>query len=340
MMAASAATKAETTVAKKQQVSAMAKVQAATGDNTQGNKQADGRDAQPNSKPDRTKAKNGPRFGTAGLSASYAAAGNKNSLNAAAYTASFGLDAFEYQAGRGVRLAAATAAVLTQTGAAYGIQYSIHAPYYISMASMEEDKRLASLRYLRESAAAVRMLGGQRVVFHPGSCGKQSREDAMAKALDTLARAQKMLDDEGYDEIILCPETMGKLGQLGSLEEVLALCGVDARITPCVDFGHLNARTQGAIRTQRDYAEILDAMEAALGDERAHRFHVHFSKIEYTAGGEKRHLTLEDETFGPPYEPLLQLCAQRGLSPVIICESDGVQAEDARTMREYYLSLL
>lgn len=280
-----------------------------------------------------------PRFGTAGLSESYKAQGHKDMLAVAEYLAGFGLDAFEYQSGRGVRIAQDKADALRSTGAAAGIQYSIHAPYYISMSSMEEEKRLNSLRYVRESAAAVRMLGGNRVIFHAGSCGKQSREQALEKAMDTLARMQAMLDEEGYEDIVLCPETMGKVGQLGTLEEVLALCSVDKRITPCVDFGHLNARTQGGVQTMEDFARILDAMEAALGDERARNFHVHFSKIEYGPGGEKRHLTFADTVYGPPFQPLLELCCQRGLYPVIICESDGTQAEDARTMREYFTGL-
>lgn len=275
------------------------------------------------------------RFGTAGQSESYKAV-YKNSAQIPAYLAEFGLNAFEYQCGRGVRLAKETAATLAAEGEKWGIQYSLHAPYYISMSSLEETKRLGSIRYIRESAAAVRALGGQRVIFHAGSCGKQSREEALHKAKDTLMKMLEALEEEGLGDVILCPETMGKMGQLGTLDEVLALCRLQSRITPCIDFGHLNARTLGGIKTKQDYEAILNRMEEVLGDERASNFHVHFSKIEYTAGGEKCHLTFEDTVFGPDYEPLLELCYKRGLSPVIICESAGTQAEDARTMAQYY----
>lgn len=101
----------------------------------------------------------------------------------------------------------------------------------------------------------------------------------------------------------LCPETMGKIGQLGTLEEVLALCGVDSRITPCIDFGHLNARTLGGIRSKADYAAILDRIGEALGDARARQFHVHFSRIEYSKGGEKRHWTLPRLSLAPNPSP-------------------------------------
>ena len=144
------------------------------------------------------------------------------------------------------------------------------------------------------------------------------------------------LDEAGYGDMTLCPETMGKIGQLGTLDEVLALCGVDKRITPCIDFGHLNARTLGGIQSRADYAAILDRMDEVLGDERARRFHVHFSRIEFSAGGEKRHWTFAETQFGPEPQPLMELLSERRLEPVIICESAGTQAEDAQAMQRMY----
>ena len=279
------------------------------------------------------------RFGTAGTSDSFAAQGYKTSLDVPEYTARMGLDAFEYQCGRGVRLGLDKAQKMAALAQPEDILFSVHAPYYISMSSLEEDKRLNSVHYLLQSAAVCKALGGRRIVFHPGSCGKQSREAALEKALDTMRRAQEALDEAGYSDMTLCPETMGKIGQLGTLDEVLALCRVDARITPCIDFGHLNARTLGGIQTKADYAAILDRLEEALGDERARRFHVHFSRIEFSKGGEKRHWTFAETQFGPEPAPLLELLAERKRTPVIICESAGTQAEDARWMKEVWQNL-
>ena len=276
------------------------------------------------------------RFGTAGTGDSFAAQGGKTSLDIPEYTAKMGLNAFEYQCGHGVRLGLDKAAKMAALAAPKDILFSVHAPYYISMSSLEEDKRLNSVNYLLQSAAICRALGGQRVIFHSGSCGKQSREAALEKALDTLRRAQTALDEAGFSDITLCPETMGKIGQLGTLDEVLELCKVDERITPCIDFGHLNARTLGGIASKADYAAILDKVEAALGGARAKRFHVHFSRIEYSAGGEKRHWTFAETQFGPEPQPLMELLAEQGLEPVIICESAGTQAEDACTMQRLY----
>ena len=279
------------------------------------------------------------RFGTAGISDSFDAMGFKNSLDIPAYIERFQLHAFEYQCGRGVRLGLDKAAEMARRAEKPDILFSVHAPYFISMSSMVEETRLKSIDYILQSCRLVRALGGRRVIFHSGSCGRQSREEALEKALDTMQRMVKAVDEEGFGDITLCPETMGKIGQLGTLDEVLALCGVDKRITPCIDFGHLNARTLGGIQTKQDYADILDRMQQVLQDERARNFHVHFSRIEWSKGGEKRHWTFADTQFGPEYPPLIQLLKERQLSPVIICESAGTQAEDALSMQEYYQSL-
>lgn len=280
-----------------------------------------------------------PRFGTAGLSDSYAAKGF-DPQKIAAYTASFGLTAFEYQCGRGVRLAHDKAQALGKAAAAQGITLSVHAPYYISMSGLDDEKRLHSVDYLLQSCALVKALGGRRVVFHPGSCGKQSREAALEKALDTMRRAVAACDEAGYGDCILCPETMGKVNQLGTVDEVLALCAVDARITPCIDFGHIYARSGGTELTDTaSYAALLDKLGDALGDDRAVHFHAHFSRIAYTAGGEKCHLTFADTDYGPPHAPLLQLLKQRKLAPTVICESAGTQAEDAQKLAAAFAAL-
>ena len=149
------------------------------------------------------------------------------------------------------------------------------------------------------------MIGASRVIVHSGSCGKMTREKALELAKDTVRRCLKAMDEEGLGDIVFCPETMGKINQLGNLDEVLSLCELDERLIPCIDFGHLNARTLGQVNSRESFLEILDAIENRLGTDRLKQFHSHFSKIEYTDnGGEKRHLTFEDAVYGPEFEPL------------------------------------
>lgn len=277
------------------------------------------------------------KFGPAGNSDSFAKMGGKSSLDVPAYIIKMGLDAYEYQCGRGVNIGEEKAAALGQLAAQQGVLLTLHAPYYISMSSVEEQKRDNSINYILQSARAVHAMGGSRIVIHSGSCGKLTRSAALEFALETFRKAIEALDAEGLTDIRPCPETMGKINQLGDLNEVLTICELDERLLPCIDFGHLNARTHGGLAAFEDFAAIFDQIENRLGRERLEHFHAHFSKIEYTEGGEKRHLTFEDRVFGPDYMPVMELIAKKNLSPVIICESAGTQAEDALEMKRAYL---
>ena len=280
------------------------------------------------------------KFGPAGNSESFTKMGYKHSLQVPEYIEKMGLDAFEYQCGRGVRISEKAAMEFGAACRAKNITLSLHAPYYISMSSLEEEKRLNSIGYILDSAKAIKAMGGSRVIFHSGSCAKMPRETALAKAVDTMQRIMNALDENGLGDITVCPETMGKVNQLGSLSEVMALCKVDERIIPCIDFGHLNARDLGCIKTMDDYKNIIETMENEIGTDRTKVFHSHFSKIEYTTGGEKRHLTFEDTLYGPDFEPLMEIIARKNLSPTIICESDGTQGIDAAQMKAYYKSIV
>lgn len=279
------------------------------------------------------------KFGPAGTGDSFKAKGYKNSLDVPAYVTEMGLDCFEYQCGRGVNIGEDKARELGCKAADAGITLSLHAPYYISMSSVEEEKRLNSINYILSSARAVNAMGGNRIVVHTGSCGKIPRDTALELAIDTMKKAISALDSEGLSHIHICPETMGKVNQLGTLDEVLALCRVDERLIPCIDFGHLNARDLGVLKAFSDYENIFLSIKNALGTDRLRSFHSHFSKIEYTTGGEKRHLTFEDTVYGPNFEPVMELTYKYGCSPVFICESAGTQAEDAKQMKDYYMSI-
>lgn len=279
------------------------------------------------------------KFGPAGNSESFSRMGYKSSLEVPEYIKKMGLDAFEYQCGRGVNIGEEKARALGEKAREKGITLSLHAPYYISMSSVEEAKRLNSINYILQSARAVNAMGGDRIVVHTGSCSKISREEALRLAIDTMKLAIEALDSEGLSNIRICPETMGKVNQLGTLGEVLSLCELDERLIPCIDFGHLNARDRGILKIYGDFEKIFDEIENRLGISRLREFHSHFSKIEYSAGGEVRHLTFDDTVFGPDFEPVAELTYKKQCSPVIICESAGTQAEDARQMKDFYWRL-
>ena len=279
------------------------------------------------------------KFGPAGNSNSFFEKGYKHALDVPEYLTEMGLDAFEYQCGRGVNIGEEKAAKLGDLTKKSGITLSLHAPYYISMSSVDEEKRLNSINYILSSARAADAMGADRIIVHTGSCGKISRSEALTLAIDTMRLSLRALEEENLSHIHICPETMGKVNQLGTLDEVLALCEIDERLIPCIDFGHLNARDLGIFKTFADYEKVFTAIRDRLGEERLQNFHSHFSKIEYTAGGEKRHLTFADTVYGPDFEPVMELTYKYGCNTRFICESDGTQAEDAKQMKDYYESL-
>ena len=281
------------------------------------------------------------KFGPAGSAESFRTMGYKKTVQMPEYLERMGLNAFEYQCGRGVRITREAAQELGERSREKGITLSLHAPYFISLSSLEEEKREKSIEYILQSATAADAMGADRIVVHSGSCSKITRQQAMELARDTLRRAAQTLDQNGLGHVHICPETMGKINQLGDLQEVLSLCQVDERFLPCIDFGHLNARTLGGLQTEEDFGKVFEAIENQLGIDRLRSFHSHFSKIEYTEnGGEKRHLTFSDTVYGPDFEPMIEWIIRKNCSPTVICESAGTQAEDALAMRQHYQSLL
>ncbi len=275
----------------------------------------------------------GAIFGVAGNSDSFYKSGHKSSEEMPKWLKEFGLDAYEYQCGNGVRCGRATAEKIAKNAAENEIIMSVHSPYYINLATNDEEKRISSVNYILQSAELVKYLGGERVVVHCGALCKLTREEALEYAKKTLILAREKMIEMGFSGVRLCIETMGKINQLGDLNEVLELCKLDDSFLPCIDFGHLNARTLGGYKVKADFEEIFDSIENQLGKERSNTFHSHFSKIEYTKGGEKKHLTFEDNIYGPNFEPVAEIILERNLSPTIICESAGTQAEDALQMK-------
>lgn len=280
------------------------------------------------------------RFGPAGASASFYEEGHKSSLDMPEWLKNRGLNAFEYQCGRGVHIKDQTAGRLGLLATEHGIQLSLHAPYYINLSTTDPAMQVKTRGHLLKSLWAARAMGAKTVVFHPGSGSGGDRKEILTRAKLFLKEILAEAEGQGLSGILLAPETMGKKNQLGSLEEVLELCELGEQVRPCVDFGHLHAVSGGGLAEQAAFAVLLDLIEERLGASYLQDLHIHFSPIEFTAGGEKQHRTSSDMGYGPDFALLAELLIERGLTPTIICESAGRQAEDAAAYRDTYLQLL
>lgn len=277
------------------------------------------------------------KFGPAGNAQSFAEAGFKATVDAPRWLHEMGLNAYEYQCGRGVNIGEETARKIAAQAALHDIAMSLHAPYYINLSNRDEERVQKNIGYVLASCQAATWLGADRIVVHTGGVGKQSRTKAFENTKENVRDILNAVEQAGYTTTI-CLETMGKQSVIGSAEEIFEVVALDDRLLPCIDFGHLNARTCGKCSTEEEFAQVLDLMENTIGTERARVFHSHFSHIEYGPKGEVRHLTFADEQYGPDFSPLAKLIAQRGWTPRFICESAGTQAEDAKQMMEMYLA--
>lgn len=276
------------------------------------------------------------KFGTAGNPEVFYDEGGKSSLEMPAWLEKIGLDAYEYQCGRGVKISDEAARKLAKQAEKHNVLLSVHAPYFINISSAEPEKIDNGINYILQTANAAHNMGAKRIVVHMGAAKDITRRYAMEISTQTVKRALNELDNAGLGDVAICLETMGKINQMGTIEEVMELCCMDERLLPTVDFGHLNSRMQGTLKTEDDFDHIIKYMEKKIGRERVDKFHAHFSKIEYTKAGEKRHLTFEDTEYGPDFIPLAKVLAKRKISPVIICESAGTQSIDALEMKKIY----
>lgn len=276
------------------------------------------------------------KFGPSGNSESFYEEGFSHTEEAAAYVKRHGLDCFEYSFGRGVRMTAETAQRIGGAFAKEGIELSVHAPYFINFANPDDEMAAKSYGYVLDSGKMLKAMGGKRCVFHPAAQGKDTREVAVERTCDRLKALCDYIYLNDMQDLLFCPETMGKLAQIGTVEEITRFCEIDPVFVPCVDFGHVNAREQGSLKTEADYRARLEYMIERLGYERMKHFHVHFSKIMYGAKGEIKHLTFADDKYGPEFEPLAKVLVDLKLEPYVVSESDGTQAEDAAAMKNCF----
>ena len=267
-------------------------------------------------------------FGPAGRPLRY----KGNTVKVCDYIKEIGLDAFEYQATYGVRISKQSALELGENAKKNDILVSMHAPYYINLCSQKEDTIKKSIARLVQSAKASEWMNSYRIVFHMGFYTKYSPEEAMKKCKDAIEDLLEKVESHGIKNYTFAPETTGKKSQFGSIDELIRICQSFDNFAPTVDFAHVHARSGGSIKTKDDYARIFDKIENELG---LKSIHSHFTKIEYTDAGEKKHHILADENFGPPLTPLLELISENGFNVTLICETPHLEIDSLEMKNEY-----
>jgi len=234
-----------------------------------------------------------------------------------------GLDAFEYQAvrwGKKPQIKREDAEKLGLKAKEYDVMLSLHGSYFINFCG-KKDIIEASKQRLIACATAAKWMKAYVVVFHPGFYGKRPQKEAFNNCLKASKEAVETMKALGIKNVKIGPETMGKLSQMGSLDEVLTLCEEVEQTRPVIDWSHLHARDGGRFKTVEDFREVVEEIEVRLGSEAAKDLHCHFSNVEFTEKGERRHRIMNEANYGPDFTMLAEVIAEFQMKPIIICET-------------------
>lgn len=229
------------------------------------------------------------------------------------------LDALEYAAVYGLRMSEEKAISIGKAAKKTNITMSMHAPYYISLASKREDVRERSRERLIKALKFAPLMGVKRIVFHAGGYSGRSPIEAYRLILDSLQEVWNTAGHHG-NGAFLAPEIAGKLKAFGSVEEIIRICEDVEGCIPTIDWAHMYARRQGEIEGKEDYAKILGIFEDRLGEKFTKNMHFHASGIIYTKAGEKAHRPL-DGKWGPDLLPLAEIIREGGYKPTFISET-------------------
>ncbi len=236
---------------------------------------------------------------------------------------------------RHVSMGEATAAAVRKAAEDSAVLLSAHAPYYINLNSKDPEKVRASLERLLKAARVAAWCGARSVVFHVAYYHNDSPTVVYKRVKARLETIAAQLRDEALD-VCLRPETSGRPSQFGSLDEILQLSAEIDGVSPCIDFGHLHARSAGAVNSYAEFGIVLDRVGQTLGASALQDVHIHLQGIAYTDAGERKHLTLE--ASDARFEELLQALLDWGVGGRVICESPSLE-EDALLLKRTYVRL-
>ncbi|MCO5162567.1 MAG: TIM barrel protein [Mesorhizobium sp.] len=206
------------------------------------------------------------------------------------WLATQGLDALELQMTYGPRTKPETCRELRAVAADHGIRLSVHASYFIVLTSDDPQKVRRSIDTLKVTSDLAGELGAKEVVLHPGSVyGHPGR------ALDHfVSNAGQFLTEYGDSGAGIFVETAGKTGQLGSVDEILAMSAALANVHPCIDFGHVHARTLGTLRSSEAVGSVVRQVGNFLLSRPDKRVHFHYTPIHFGPKGEIQHRAIND----------------------------------------------
>ncbi len=181
------------------------------------------------------------------------------------------------------------AARLGEVAREHDIALSVHAPLFGFMGHLEASGRKwsSAVGALDRSAGIAAACGAAPVVFHPGFLLGRTREDALESVIEQLGTLRARLEEKNR-AVAFGVEVMGRVRDLGSLDDIVAIASRVPWVRPVLDFAHLHATSDGAYVETAPFAEALARADAVLEPDAP--FHIHFSDIQYANRNETKHL--------------------------------------------------
>jgi deoxyribonuclease-4 len=245
--------------------------------------------------------------------------------------AELGLNAMEVEFVRGVNLSRDKAKKVGEIAKEVNVALSVHAPYYVNLASEDEKKIKDSIKRIMDSLDRGELMHASVVVVHAAYYGKDKAK-AEQKVWEACEKISGEIEKHGWD-IKLGLETTGRRSQWGTLDEIVELCKKIKNCVPVIDFAHIYARQGGVI----DYGEIFKKIKAL----KLKHVHSHFSGIKFKkaldGGDEREHLPIK-KSKGPDFKELAKEILKRKINITIISESPILE-KDALYMKEIFEEL-
>src|SRR5947207_5341246 len=175
------------------------------------------------------------------------------------------------------------------------VALSVHAPLAAFLGHVAREKKYKmALGMLDHTAGLAKAAGAGLIVFHPGFLLGRERERAIADVVDQLGDLRKRL--EAKDRLVpFGVEVMGRVRELGTIDDVLAIASQVDFVRPVLDFAHMHATSDGAYTGVDAFASVLEAADEVLEDSAS--FHIHFSDIAYANRNETKHLPYGEGTL-------------------------------------------
>jgi deoxyribonuclease-4 len=272
------------------------------------------------------------RIGTAGIPISTP---KKDTKSGVRRVRELNLDCMELEFVHGVRLSEDKALLIKEEALKNDVRLSVHAPYYINLNSLEDEKTEKSIERIIKSAHIGKLCGADRVTFHPAFYMKKEPGFVVNRVIEGLLKVLENIP-EG---IKINPETTGRLSSFGSIDELLLISKALPQVGMCIDFGHIYTRSLGKLNSYKDFAEILEktgnAINGFLSD-----VHFHVSNILFGNKGEIKHLPL-NETYKSGsfnWKDFIRSLKDFDVKGLLICESPAME-DDAKILSDYYRSL-